>query len=342
MRESVVKALGMALVLLLAAPGAVGAQSQITNSSISRPLGDADLVCSAIILGTWWSGDNANTSSYETSGRIGRAEVDRVFKGKLIRTKITFKDSRSMLPDDLNRGLGVDADSITLTLDLRPGTRYMLFLSSNSANGHSEAVSTYKLGFSVPLAPNRDAHLRLDASKTNSAEQKREMVQEFVSAASFLLDSHGNAADAYDYFSYVYELLGMDTMSFVKKLLDSGDTRMRYFAADKLAQMDDDSAVDPLILVLNDPNLDPWMRVTAAWDLVMLRATKAFPDFERLAASDPNANVRWAALHSLVELADCNSAEILKRSLEDSAESIRRWAADILKKSDSGKTCTGD
>src|SRR6266480_954230 len=245
MRDSVVKALGMALVLLLATSGAVGAQPQITNSSISRPLGDADLVCSAIILGTWRTGNSANTSSYETSERIGRAEVDRVFKGKLVRTKIAFRDSRWMLPDDLHRGLGVDADSKTLTLDLRPGTRYMLFLSSDSASGHSEEVSTYKLGFSIPLAPNRDAHLRLDASKTNSAEQKREMVQEFVRAASFLLDSHGNAADAYDYFSYVYELLGMDVMSFVQKLLDSGDTRLRYFAADKLAQMDDDSAVDP-------------------------------------------------------------------------------------------------
>jgi hypothetical protein len=33
----------------------------------------------------------------------------------------------------------------------------------------------------------------------------------------------------------------------------------RYFAADRLAQMNDESAVDPLLLVLNDANLAPWM-----------------------------------------------------------------------------------
>src|SRR6266481_236134 len=61
--------------------------------------------------------------------------------------------------------------------------------------------------------------------------------------------------------------------TFVQELLDSADTRLRYFAANKLAQMNDESAVDPLLLVLNDSNLDPWMRVTAAWDLEMLHAT---------------------------------------------------------------------
>lgn len=342
MRDSVVKSLGMALVLLLATSGALGAQSQITNSSISRPLADADLVCSATVLGTWRTGNSVNASSYETPERIGRAEVDRVIKGKLNRTNITFRDSRRMLPEDLSGLPGVDADSITTTLDLRPGIRYMLFLSSDSANAPDDAASSYKLGLSIPLAPNQDAHLRPDASKINPAEQKREMVEEFVNGASFLLDSQGNAADAYDYLSYICELLGMDTMSFVQKLLDSADTRLRYFAADKLAQLDDESAVDPLILVLNDPNLAPWMRVTAAWDLGMLRATEALRDFERFATTDPNANVRWAALSGLVQLADCNSTEILTRALEDSAESIRRLAANFLKNGDSAKMCMGD
>src|SRR5580658_4828421 len=282
MCDFVGKSLGFALLLMLAASGATGDASQIANFTISLRLGDTDLVCTAIILGTWRTGDSVNSSSSEASEN-GRAEVDRVFKGKLSRTKITFQDSRWILPDNLSNGHGVDANSITLTRDLRPGTRYMLFLSSNSADRHNQVVSTYKLDFSIPLAPNRDTHLRLDASKINPEEQKREILAEFVRAASFVLDSHGNAADAYDYFSYIYELLGMDTMPFVQGLLDSADTRLRYFAADKLAQMTDESAVDPLLLVVNDVNLDPWMRVTAAWDLGMLRAKKALPDFERLA-----------------------------------------------------------
>jgi hypothetical protein len=341
MCDFVVKSLGIALVLILAASGAIGDGSQIANSPISQTLGDADVVCTAIILGTWRTGDSLNASSSEASEN-GRAEVDKVFKGKLSRTKITFQGSRSMLPDDLSNGHGLDANSITLTRDLRPGTRYMLFLSSNSADRHNPAVLTYKLDSSIPLAPNRDTHLRLDASKISPVEQEREILAEFVRAASFVLDSHGNAADAYDYFSYIYELLGMDTMPFVQNLLDSADTRLRYFAADKLAQMNDESAVDPLLLVVNDVNLDPWMRVTAAWDLGMLRATKALPDFERLATADPNAEVRSAALHVLDELDDCNSTEVLTRAVNDSVGSNRRLAASILKRVNSGNLCTGD
>lgn len=341
MCDFVVKPLGIALVLMLAASGAIGDSLQIADSPISQPLGNADVVCTAIILGTWRTGDSVNASSSEASEN-GRAEVDRVFKGKLTRTKITFQDSRWMLPDNLSNGHGVEANSITLTRDLRPGTRYMLFLSSNSADRHNPAVLTYKLDFSIPLAPNRDTHLRLDASKINPEEQKREILAELVRAASFVLDSHGNAADAYDYFSYIYELLGMDTMPFVQNLLDSADTRLRYFAADKVAQMNDESAVDPLLLVVNDLNLDSWMRVTAAWDLGMLHATKALPDFERLATADANAEVRRAALHGLDQLADCNSTEVLTHALDDSNESNRRLAASILKRVHSGKLCTGD
>jgi hypothetical protein len=326
---------------MLAASGATVESSQLPNSPINRPLGDGDVVCTAILFGTWRTGDSLNTGSSEAS-ESGRAEVDRVFKGKLSRTKITFQVSRSMLPDDLGNGHGVDANSITLTNDLRPGTRYMLFLSSNSADRRNPTVLTYKLDFSIPLAPNLDTHLRLDASKINPEEPKREILAEFVRAASFVLDSHGNAADAYDYFSYIYEILGMDTMPFVQNLLDSADPRLRYFAADKLAQMNDQSAADPLLLVVNDVNLDPWMRVTAAWDLGMLHATQAVPDFERLAIADPNIDVRWAALHGLDELGDCNSTEVLTHALDDSAESNRRLAASILKRVNSGKPCTGD
>jgi HEAT repeat protein len=105
--------------------------------------------------------------------------------------------------------------------------------------------------------------------------------------------------------------------------------------------MNDESAVDPLLLVLNDSNLDPWMRVTAAWDLKMLHATKALPDFERLATSDANADVRGAALRGLLDFADCNSTEVLTRALEDPAESNRRSAAFILERINSGKLCTG-
>jgi HEAT repeat protein len=246
-----------------------------------------------------------------------------------------------MLPEDLNTGLGTNANSITFTLDLRYGTRYMLFLSSDSASGQNQKVSMYKLDFAIPLAPSGDTQLRLDASSVPSADRKRELVDEFVSAANFVLDSRGNPSDAYDYFSYAYEVLETDTIPFVQKLLDSADTRLRYFAADKLAQMNDESAVDPLLLVLNDSNLDPWMRVTAAWDLEMLHATKALPDFERLATGDANANVRGAALRSLLDFADCNSTEVLTHALEDPAESNRRSAAFILERINSGKLCTG-
>lgn len=166
------------------------------------------------------------------------------------------------------------------------------------------------------------------------------MVAEFLRAANFVLDSHGNVADAYDYLFYVYELLGIDAVASVQKLLDSPDIRLRYFAADKLAQMNDESAVDPLLLTLNDPNLDPWMRVTAAWDQGMLHATEALPDFERLATADSKAEVRQAALHGLAELGDCNSREVLTHALDDLSEGNRRLAAIILKRLSSGRLCT--
>jgi HEAT repeat protein len=106
--------------------------------------------------------------------------------------------------------------------------------------------------------------------------------------------------------------------------------------------MDDESTVEHLLLVLNDPNLDPWMRVTAASHLKMLRATEAVPDFERLATSDPSENVRWAALSALFDLAECNSTEVLKRALEDSVQSNRQLAAHILERINLGKICMGD
>jgi hypothetical protein len=101
---------------MLAASGAIGDSSQIANSPVSQPLGDADLVCTAIILGAWLTGDSINASSSEASEN-GRAEGDRVFKGKLTQTKITFKDSRWMLSDNSGSGRGVDANSITLARD---------------------------------------------------------------------------------------------------------------------------------------------------------------------------------------------------------------------------------
>jgi hypothetical protein len=180
-------------------------------------------------LSTWRGGDS--TIASPSSETIGRAEVGKVFKGKLTQNKIVFRDSRSMLPEDLNTGLGTNANSITFTLDLRYGTRYMLFLSSDSASERNQRVSMYKLDFAIPLAPSGDTRLRLDASSIRSGDRKRELVDEFVNAANFVLDSGGNPSDAYDYFSYVYEVLGTDRMPFVQKLLDSPEPRLRYFAA---------------------------------------------------------------------------------------------------------------
>lgn len=128
-------------------------------------------------------------------------------------------------------------------------------------------------------------------------------------------------------------------MPFVQTLLGSPDTRLRYFAADKLAQMSEESAVDALLSVLNDPNLNPWMRSSAALDLGMLHATNALPDFERLATDDSDATVRGAALQALDHLGDCNAAEVLTRALDDPAADIRRLAAVVLDRLNSGKLC---
>jgi hypothetical protein len=61
--------------------------------------------------------------------------------------------------------------------------------------------------------------------------------------------------------------------------------------------------------------------VTAASDLELLQGAKGIPDFDRLAINDPNENVRWASLHALMDLADCNSAELLTHALDDSSAS---------------------
>jgi hypothetical protein len=341
MCDFVVKSLGIALALMLAASGATGGISQTPNSSTTQPLGEADVICTAVILGTWRTGDSSNAGSAEASEN-GRAEIDRVIKGKLSRTKISFQVGKSTLQDGLPIGSVADANSITLTHDLRPGTRYLLFLSGSSADLRSPAVLTYKLDVSIPLAPTRDPHLRLDASSLDPREQEREILAEFVSGAVFVLDSHGNVADAYDYFSDIYEFLGTDTTAFVHDLLDSPDNRLRYFAADKLAQRADQTAVDSLLVVVNDVNLDSWMRVTATWDLGMLHATKAVPDLERLAIADPSTEVRWAALRGLDQLGDCSSTEVLTHALEDSAESNRQLATSIPKKFNAGDLCSGD
>jgi HEAT repeats len=336
--DAATKPLSIALLLFLATCAAGQDQSQIASSPVSKPLGDAEVVCSATIVSTWRGGEISGPGSSGSSEKVARAEVDKVFKGRLLRTKVTFLDDRWAGPEELNNVSAGGANSVTLAPDLQSGVRYMLFLSSDSINGH-EALGTYKLHFSVPLAPGAEPRLRLDASRIALAEQKREMVEEFVKAASFVLDSHGNAADAYDYFSYIYQLLGAETMTFVQKLLDSPDTRLRYFAADKLAQMTDESAVDPLLSVLNDPAMDPWMRSSAALDLDMLHATKALPDFERLATDDADATVRRAALLGLDHLGDCNADGVLKRALDDSVADNRRLAAQLLERFNAGKLC---
>ena len=83
------------------------------------------------------------------------------------------------------------------------------------------------------------------------------------------------------------------------------------------------------------------MRVAAASNLEPLQAAKGIPDFERLAVNDPNENVRWAALHALMDLADCNSAEVLTHALDDSSESNRALTALMLEGVKSGETCAG-
>jgi hypothetical protein len=336
--QVVAKPFCIAFLLFLVTCAAAQNPSQIATSPVSKPLGDADLVCSAMVLGTWRGGEISGPGSSRSYEKLARVEVDKVFKGKLLRNKLIFLDGRWAGPEELNNASAGDENSVTLAPDLQTGARYMLFLSSDFTNGH-ESLGTYKLHFSVPLAPGGEPRLRLDASRIASAEQKREMVEEFVKAASYVLDSRGNTADAYDYFSYVYQLLGAETMPFVQKLLDSPDTRLRYFAADKLAQMTDESAVDPLLGVLNDPALDPWMRSSAALDLDMLHATKALPDFERLAIDDSDASVRRAALLGLDHLGDCNADGVLTRALDDPVADNRHLASLLLEKFNSGKLC---
>jgi HEAT repeat protein len=57
--------------------------------------------------------------------------------------------------------------------------------------------------------------------------------------------------------------------------------------------------------------------------------------------NDPNENVRWAALHALMDLADCNSAEVLTHALDDSSESNRALAVLMLERVNLGKMCAG-
>lgn len=336
MQRAAAITLGLAVVSFLGVYAAAGDDPPLTYLQLDQRLSYSDLVCSATIMDTWRTGGTLTVNSFVTAENLARADVDSVFKGKLTSATITFRWYSWPGPADPNVGPGGYAYSGPPLAGLRNGTRYLLFLRGVGATGWRVTVPLYQL--EIPLAPRPAANLRLglDASGLAIAERNRELAEEFAAAARFV-ESQGDAADVYNYFSWTAELLGERAIPLIRSFLESATPRLRYFAADRLAQMNDAVARNVLLAILRSQSLDFWMRANAAWDLGKLRATQVLPDLEKFATDDPEAAVREGALRGLGELAHPSSAGVLVRALDDPVQENRVSAAGILEKIVYGK-----
>lgn len=306
---------------------AAGDDPPFTYLALDQRLRYSELVCSATILDTQLTGRTLNLSSATTAENLARADVDTVLKGKLTGSTIMFHWYSWPAPEDPNNY----AYSGPPLADLRPGMRYLLFLRSDGAEGWRVTIPMYQL--EILLAPWLDASLRqrLDSSGLTDAGRNHELAQEFAAAAHFV-EPLGDAADVYDYFSWMAELLGKEAVPFIRPFLKSATLRLRYFAADRLAEMKSDAGRDVLLATLKSRDLDALNRGHAALDLGRLQTRDALPDLEKFATDDPEPAVRYGAIRGLGEVADTSSAKALVGALDDPVDDNRIYAAFLLEK----------
>lgn len=326
----------MGLVLsLLGICAAAGDDPPLAYLGLDQRLSYSDLVCSATIMDTWRTRETlALNDSSVTRENLARADVDSVFKGQLTSTMITFR-WYSWPAGDSNMGGGYVYAGPPLAA-LRSGTRYLLFLRGDDATGWRVTVPRYQL--EIPLAPQpaMNEHLRLDASGLAEADRNRLLAEELATAARFL-EPQGDTADVYSHFAWIAQLLGKQAIPVVRSFLESANTRLRYFAADRLADLNDGAGRDILLAVLMSQTLDSWMRANAAEDLGKVHATDALPDLEKFAMDDPEPAVRRGALRGIGELGDPRSYGVLVRVLDDPVQENRLLAAGVLEKIVYGK-----
>ena len=146
------------------------------------------------------------------------------------------------------------------------------------------------------------------------------------------MQSQVDLAHVYNNFSWIAELLGKGATPLIQPFLESATPLLRYFAADRLAQMNDAAGENVLLAILNDQSQESWMRANAAWDVGKLHSARVLPDLAKVATDDPEAAVREGALRGLAELADPSSEAVLVRALDDRVEENRVSAAAILEK----------
>jgi len=327
MRRGPVITLGLAVLLFLGPCVAAGDDPPVAYLGFDQRLNYSDLVCSATIMDTWRTGGTLPLDSSVTAENVARADVESVFKGKLTSATITFRWY------SWPAGPGGYVYAGPPLADLRSERRYLLFLRSDGLTGWRVTVPMYQL--EVPLAASAPANrqLRLDASGLAIAQRNRELAEEFTAA----VESHVDLAHVYDYFSWTAELLGKGATPLIQSFLESASLRLRYFAADRLAHMNDAAGENVLLAILNEQGQESWMRANAAWDLGKLHATRVLPDLAKFATDDRETAVREGALRALGELADPSSEGVLVRALDDRAEENRVSAASILEKIIFGK-----
>jgi len=353
MRRGPVITLGLAVLFVSGLCASAGDDPPLAYLNLDQRLNYSDLVCSATIIDTWRTGGKLAVDSSVTAENLARADVQSVFKGKLTSATITFRWFSWPGPMDPIAGpsgyvyagppladlrnerrylLFLRSDGSIYAgpplADLRNERRYLLFLRSDGSTGWSVTVPMYQL--EVPLAASAPANLRLglDASGLAIAQRNRELAEEFAAAVQSQVD----LAHVYNNFSWIAELLGKGATPLIQPFLESATPLLRYFAADRLAQMNDAAGENVLLAILNDQSQESWMRANAAWDVGKLHSARVLPDLAKVATDDPEAAVREGALRGLAELADPSSEAVLVRALDDRVEENRVSAAAILEK----------
>jgi HEAT repeat protein len=109
-------------------------------------------------------------------------------------------------------------------------------------------------------------------------------------------------------------LTSLSAVDAMMKELRSPDPGARELAAQILANLDDDRAVQPLIELLNDPSAR--VREEAAASLLEFRSLDALPALSRTLIEDEDPDVRMAAAQALGELDHKAALEVLERAGE--------------------------
>jgi hypothetical protein len=326
--EAVVTSMMIAsLVIVAVAANDPPSRSLIPSERISY----SDLICSATILDTQLTGKILPSGSLTFAENTAQAGIDAVFKGKSDISTIVFRWYSWPAPGDPNIGSTGYAYSGPPLAHLMTGTRYLLFLRADPEQHWQVTVPGYQL--EVRLAPIPDTNLasHFDSSVLNEAERNRELGEEFANAARYF-EPLGDAANVYEYFSWMDQLLGQEAIPFIRPFLRSATVRMRYFAADRLALMKNDEGKAALLETLEDPDFNALNRANAASDLGKLHSKDLLPDLEKYATDDPKPVVRGGAIRALSEIADPSSVIALERALDDPVEMNRIYAAKALER----------